>query len=351
MFSLRNAAGRKPVFAITLFVVATTSLAKTAPDTARLSADLQAVRGKKALDAEEYRSLQTEYLNWIDARVKAGVSIEKMNAELREAALFYHWIDSADGMLDESFESRAGYLEPISTRSLRGAAELLVIKASIYRGIGCYLDMAVALYEKHSLKRLGWLQADQAESGFPYHLSGLDAVHRGAAGEWLVASSWTVSNCTSSWNGKRVRIDILRGTGIENLMAKDLYARDRDRVEDVAVWVRQDVVTFWYEGGLRNADLMSVPGILRYQITGDIAAREAPVALTRAGFLQEWLNMDDAEAAAGASQMRLTNTLRLPPHSRMMRFCGTESPAATARRRFGNSAYGWLRPTRATVFS
>ena len=55
-----------------------------------------------------------------------------------------------------------------------------------------------------------------------YHLSGLDAVRRGMAGEWLVASSWTVSNCTSVWNGKRVRIDILREAGIKNLIAKDL---------------------------------------------------------------------------------------------------------------------------------
>jgi hypothetical protein len=83
---------------------------------------------------------------------------------------------------------------------------------------------------------------------------------------------------------------------VKNLVAKDLYARDRDRVEDVAVWVQRDVVSFWYEGGLRNEDLLSVPGILRYRVTGDLAVREGPVALTRAGFLQEWLNMDDAEA-------------------------------------------------------
>jgi hypothetical protein len=42
---------------------------------------------------------------------------------------------------------------------------------------------------------------------------------------------------------------------------------------------------------------MSVPAILRYRVTGDLAVREGPIALTRAGFLQEWLNMDDAEAA------------------------------------------------------
>jgi hypothetical protein len=157
--------------------------------------------------------------------------------------------------------------------------------------------MTAAPYEKETLKRVGLLQADQKESTPSYHLSGLDGVRRGAPGEWLVASSWTASDCSSVWNGKRIRIDILCGVEIKNLTARDLYARDRDRVEDVAVWVQPDLVTFWYEGGLRNVDLVSVPSVLRYQVTGALVARESPIALTRAGFLQEWLNMDDTEAA------------------------------------------------------
>lgn len=58
-------------------------------------------------------------MDWIDARLKAGAAIEKMNAELREADLFWRWIDSADKMADEYSESRAGYPEPISSRPLR----------------------------------------------------------------------------------------------------------------------------------------------------------------------------------------------------------------------------------------
>jgi hypothetical protein len=138
MFILRNAAHCKAILVVSLFVTTVSSaLAETAPDTTLLAAGLKSVRGKKALTVEEYRNLQMEYVDWIDARVKAGVSIEKMNAELREADLFYHWIDSADRMADETSQSRAGYLEPISTRPLRGASEPLAIKAAIYRGIGC----------------------------------------------------------------------------------------------------------------------------------------------------------------------------------------------------------------------
>jgi hypothetical protein len=286
------------IYAVTLFIAAALSPpAETATDTTHLAAHLKAVRGKKALAAEEYRGLQTEYMNWIDTRVKTGISIEDMNAELRAEALFYRWVDSANELADEDARSRTGYLEPISSRPVRGAAELLAIKAAIYKGIGCDLDMVVAVYEKDSSNRLALLRANEADSAFSYHLSGLDAARRGASREWLVASSWTVSNCASTWNGKRVRIDALNEAAVKNLAAKDIYARDRDRVEDVAVWVQRDLVTFWYEGGIQNSDLVSVPAILRYRVTGDLAVREGPIALTRAGFLQEWLNMDDAEAA------------------------------------------------------
>ena len=53
---------------------------------------------EKALTVEEHRSPQPQYMDWIDARLKAGAAIEKMHAELREADLFHHWIDSADKM-------------------------------------------------------------------------------------------------------------------------------------------------------------------------------------------------------------------------------------------------------------
>jgi hypothetical protein len=107
MFSLRNAARCKAIFAVTLFVTApSTSVAETAPDTGRLAAHLKAIRGKRALTAAEYRDLQAEYMDWIDARVKAGVSLEKMNAELGAEALFYRWSDSANDLADEYSKSR-----------------------------------------------------------------------------------------------------------------------------------------------------------------------------------------------------------------------------------------------------
>ncbi len=69
MFSVRNAARCKAIYAVTLYVAASSSsLAEAMSDTTHLAAHLKAVRGKKTLAAQEYRGLQAEYVDWIDAR-------------------------------------------------------------------------------------------------------------------------------------------------------------------------------------------------------------------------------------------------------------------------------------------
>jgi hypothetical protein len=125
----------------------------------------------------------------------------------------------------------------------------------------------------------------------------LAAGEKDASGARIVASGWVYSNCTSVWNGKRIRIDRLKASSVENILARSLSARDREAGENVAPWVRGDVVTFWYDGGLPDAEMMSTPAIARYRVAENRAVREPPMALTRAGFIEEWLAMDDSEAA------------------------------------------------------
>ena len=61
--------------------------ATAAVDTPRLTAELKAVRGKEWLTVE-YARLQNYYLDWIDARVRAGETVGTMNQELKAAGLF-----------------------------------------------------------------------------------------------------------------------------------------------------------------------------------------------------------------------------------------------------------------------
>jgi hypothetical protein len=161
--------------------------------------------------------------------------------------------------------------------------------------MGCSLDVTAVLYRRMPLTRLGYLTAT-AGAMDAHYLSGLDVGGPDANGERLVASGWVASNCTSTWNGKQIRVDRVNGRSVESILARDLAAQDREPAEAVSAWVQRDVVTFWYQGGLFDPGLISTPAIARYRIVGGRAVRETPIALTRAGFIHEWLSLPDAGA-------------------------------------------------------
>ena len=152
--------------------------------------------------------------------------------------------------------------------------------------------MTAVVYERGPLARLAAINASPDATSY---LSGLDVSGRDATGRRLIASGWVRSNCASTWNGKYIRIDQLSGSSVKNLLARDLYAHDRYGAYTVAVQVQRDVVTFRYDGGIENPDLLFTPAVARYRIVQGRAVREVPIALTRAGFIQEWLSMTDAD--------------------------------------------------------
>ncbi|SPE34244.1 hypothetical protein SBA3_2120021 [Candidatus Sulfopaludibacter sp. SbA3] len=264
---------------------------KASADANRLAADLQALRGTERLSDAQYKRIQTEYLEWIDARVGAGKTVDTMNTELRAQGLFSDWKDS----VDENFKTHAGYLEPLSVRDLHAAGDILVIVAQMYQGALCSLDDTIVLYQRTPPRRIGQINAESGK--YAHYLSGLDVGEKLASGARLIASGWTFSNCTSTWNGKTIRIDRLRETSVENILTRDLWAQDRFPEENVSARLQGVIVSFFYQGGIGDAELLSVPSIARYRVLAGGAIREAPVALTRAGFIREWLDMDDAEAS------------------------------------------------------
>jgi len=183
------------------------SAAASGPDdTARLAEMMRHTRGSMWLAASEFRDLQAAYLSWIDTRVKAGATAGRMSAELKAAGLLPTWSDD----LSEMDRSHAGYVEPIRKRRVEDAPDVFVLEAAIYKGGGCSVDVTALVYERAKLKRLAAINA-AGDDSYAYYLSGIDAAGRDNEGQRLIASGWVISNCTSTWNGKRIRID--RGGG------------------------------------------------------------------------------------------------------------------------------------------
>jgi len=86
-----------------LFAAFSCAVAAPREDTASLAAHLKAERRNGWLPAAVYSTLQTEYLNWIDARISAGDSVEGMNRELRASGLFPRQPETFGESLNSNF--------------------------------------------------------------------------------------------------------------------------------------------------------------------------------------------------------------------------------------------------------
>ncbi len=88
------------------------------------------------------------------------------------------------------------------------------------------------------------------------------------------------------------RIDLLT-PALLNVLFKDASAFFADPVR---ISINRDAVTFGYTTGIGDLQLMTRPAIERYRVRGGAATREEPIARSFAGFVDEWLKFDDAEA-------------------------------------------------------
>lgn len=264
-------------------------LANTRADTARLAGRLARFRTHQSyeLSATEYASVPREYLDWIDYRIKMGVGVARMNEELNGARLLSDGPQTIDDQFNRTY---AGFLGKIEERS--GTEHLLVITFGIYTGGYCNFDETVVLYGRTALRRLARINAEQSYT-HGYHLRALGIGRIDPSGE-ITGSAWVASNCTSNWNGNVFRIDRLKAPSHLNILSREVSAFFGDRVE---IGVENDTVTFRYTTLSHDLDVLTRAGIARYRVQGTHVVREAPIALSFGGFVAEWLEMDDTEAA------------------------------------------------------
>jgi hypothetical protein len=256
-------------------------------DTVQLAKHLEPFRRDQVdgLQREQYRSIQREYLAWVDARVKAGVSAERMNAELKAANLL------SDGPQDFD-RTYAGFLGKVSVLGIPGNDGLEAFKLGIYTGRFCNVDETVVIYNRQPMKRMVQLNAESTYShgyylrAFSTGKSALDGV--------IVASEWVASSCAGNWNRNVLRIESVRGEIATGLLTRELRVFGGG---DFNLKIDNDVVEFDDSSGFKDLDEIVRQGIVRYRVWDGRAIRIAPIAKSYGGFIDEWLDMDDAEAA------------------------------------------------------
>ena len=114
-------------------------------------------------------------------------------------------------------------------------------------------------------------------------------------GRRLLAVGGNSGWCTSNTRGGTLRVDEILDTSMRTLLDRDVsYWSGNDAYITAAVLgstaeFRYDVMLY--------PDLMARQAIARFSRAGSGLQREAPIALSLAGFIDEWLKMDDSEGA------------------------------------------------------
>jgi hypothetical protein len=266
-------------------------------DTSRLADRLQRFRKYKLyeLSAVEYQPIRREYLAWVDSRMKSGASMAQMNEELEAANLLSKGPENVpDDWFDRTY---AGFLGGVGTVPIPGADDLIAVSLGVYTGGYCNFDETVVLYSRRQFRRIAQINAEPLYT-HGYYLRALAAGKGDPARGRLVASAWVASNCTSNWNGNFFRIDIPRRGFTENALAVGMGAFNAD---EIRLTVENSTVTFDYTTALGDTDVLTREGIARYEVQDGHVIRQAPVAASFGGFIDEWLTMADAEAARWAT--------------------------------------------------
>lgn len=280
------ATGRRLVHSL-MFCVSCFAAVKE--DTARLAAHLAVMRGGEFTEVE-FRPIQAEYLTWIDSRVRARATVQMINEELLDAKLL---VKEPETFRDYYDRSTAGYLDRLQVESVREANDLLVLRLGIYTGSNCGYDDTLILYQRKPFRRIGWLNAEQYFT-HGHSLGGLRIGKFNPAQGRIIASVWTASSCVSAWNGTRFRIDLLKAQTIASVLNTEALARNDIEVD---IRVQSDVATFRYSTDMRDTAIGSRTGVASYWIRDGRATRQGPIAANFAGFIDEWLQLNDEDAA------------------------------------------------------
>jgi hypothetical protein len=262
------------------------------PDTSRLARHLERFRHYRVYEfsAGEYGPIQDEYIAWVDSRLKTGVSTAQMNEELRRANLLSAGPETVDDMFDRTY---AGYLGAVEPVLLRKAGDLLALKIGIHTGGHCNFDETILLYSSKPFRRVGQINAELSYT-HGYRLREAAVGAEGQARDSIIGSAWVASNCSSNWNGNIFRIDVSRRQSLQNVLDWDVSAFGG---ADVGISIEDNTLIFKYVTMLGDPDVLTRNAIARFYVQGGHAVRQAPIAPSFGGFIDEWLTMDDAEAA------------------------------------------------------
>lgn len=260
-------------------------------DTVALATHLRAVRGVDSIKNPRFPELRREMMRWVDLRVLRGDPVSQINQELRSNNLLYK--TAKPTFVPGSDTTVTGYVDQVTVQEAPGADDLLVIRFGV--GMDCGYDQSAIVYRRTPLARLGWIESPS--TGAPMNFTSV-SVGEEFEGQRLLATESYGAWCSSSFTGIRLEIWRIASSGSMHalLIRPDIEGR-RWFDNLVTTHVEKNIVTFRYTGDLPEISILVHAAIERYRVDGDKVTRIAPLALDLVGFIDEWMRMDDVQAA------------------------------------------------------
>lgn len=275
------------------WVVSQACLLAQADRTQRLAALLIPARDQEALTKEQADQIRTELLAWTEERIQRGLTIAQLNEQLAASGLL---VPEALYKTGDIYQPFAGYLEKITSESIPSASDLLQINLQI--GMTCSFDQTAAIYRRNPLSRVGWINYPDTEGSTAWGINSITVGPPDSSGERIVAAGLMSGWCTSNVGDIQLRIWRLAGNEMRPLLTRDLGAR---RDVPVSALIEGGTVAFRFDTGVRDVGIIIRSAIEKYRVEGNRVTRIAPIALNVIGFIEEWLELNDAEAARSSS--------------------------------------------------
>jgi hypothetical protein len=284
---------RKACGLMVLWLAAQSCLSAQTAGIQRLGTLLKAARGQVALTKDQAGQIRQAFLAWTDTEIRRGATIEQLNASLAANDLL---APEALYRTDDIYQPFAGYLEKVTSQSIQSANDLVQINLEI--GMTCAFDQTAVIYRRNPMSRVGWINYRDTEGSVAWGINTLTVGPAASNGDRIVAAGLMHAWCTSAWGSIELRVWRLAGNELKPLLTRDLGAR---RDEDVTAVIRGETVAFRYNRGIRDTDILIRSGIEKYRIEANRVTRIAPIALNILGFIDEWLDLNEAQSAQWSS--------------------------------------------------
>jgi hypothetical protein len=253
---------------------------------------------------KQIRALKDALAVLIDGqmRCEAGeapdaATLERSLAERLGANKPEHTREASAGEWPEVMDGIYGNNLWIGVQRPKNMPRLIALKVSF--NIDCSSDSMLLIYEQ---KNGTWQQALRWQSGDYEEISGAFgdffeyAVVPQGSNAWAVAVAHGHPWCTSRMSG--FDIDVVRPIGTENPQVlfhkNDSYSRFNI---DPVMKATRDGFDLRLERDALDMDFMTRPGIFRYRVSEKKVERTQPIAMNGRDFVDEWLQIEWADAA------------------------------------------------------